>query len=161
MSEIWIVNASPLIVLAKVGRLELLYKMAASILIPEAVRAEILAGPASDPARQALELGWGREVTVSEIPAEILKWGLGAGESEVLAAALEHDGARVVLDDAQARTCGAILGLSVMGTVGVIMRAKVRGLLSAAGPVISELQSAGLWIDAVTIHDALKSLGEG
>lgn len=60
MSEIWVVNASPLIVLAKVGRLDVLEGMA-RILVPAAVRAEILAGPVDDLARQALESGWGRK----------------------------------------------------------------------------------------------------
>lgn len=159
MIDIWIVNASPLIVLAKVGRLELLEGMA-KILVPAAVRAEILAGPGDDPARQAIESGWGAEVTVSTIPTEIVEWGLGAGETDVLAAALENHGAIVVLDDAQARACASTLGLPVIGTIGAVLRAKTRGLLPAAGPVLRELLSAGLRIDAATLRDALKSVGE-
>jgi predicted nucleic acid-binding protein len=160
VSETWIVNASPLILLAKVGQLDLLARMA-NILVPAAVRAEILAGPVDDPARQAIEAGWGGEVTVSSTPGEVLEWGLGAGETEVLAAALEHRGARVMLDDAQARACASTLGLPVIGTIGAVLRAKALGLLSAAGPVAAELESAGLRIDAATVREALKSVGEG
>lgn len=160
MTEIWVVNASPLIVLAKIGRLDLLEKMA-TILIPNAVRAEILAGPADDPARQALEFGWGEEIAASAIPGAIIEWGLGAGETEVLAAALEHGSAKAMLDDAQARACASTIGLSVIGTIGAVLRAKALGLLPAAGPVCAELQLVGLRIDAGTVQQALKSVGEG
>ena len=49
MSEIWVVNASPIIALAKVEQLQLLTQLANEILIPEAVIREVLAGPESDP----------------------------------------------------------------------------------------------------------------
>lgn len=100
-------------------------------------------------------------MSVSSTPAKIIEWGLGAGETEVLAAALEQRGTRVMLDDAQARVCASTLGLPVIGTIGAVLRAKVLGLLPAAGPVIAELESAGLWIDAATVQEALKSIGEG
>ena len=54
MSDIWVVNASPVIALAKVGQLHLLHDLCKELLVPEAVVAEILAGPPSDPARRAV-----------------------------------------------------------------------------------------------------------
>ena len=54
MNDIWVVNASPLIALAKADRLHLLLDLCKELLVPQAVVAEILAGPPSDPARQAL-----------------------------------------------------------------------------------------------------------
>jgi hypothetical protein len=42
----WIVNASPLILLGKINRLELLAALPPSFSIPHAVSLEILAGPA-------------------------------------------------------------------------------------------------------------------
>jgi predicted nucleic acid-binding protein len=58
VSDVWIVNASSVIALAKVGRLHLLDDLCKELLVPEAVVAEILAGPPSDPARRAVENGW-------------------------------------------------------------------------------------------------------
>lgn len=49
MSEGWVINASPIITLAKVGRLDLLEELAPDIGIPLAVVKEIMAGPESDP----------------------------------------------------------------------------------------------------------------
>ena len=87
MSEPWVVNASPVIVLAKAGYLHLLKELPAELLLPEAVVAEILAGPVSDPARRALEEGWAQPLGPARISAELLEWGLGAGETAVLAVA--------------------------------------------------------------------------
>ena len=53
----WVVNASPLITLAKVGRLDLLVGPGHTLVIPEAVHGEVLQGPDDDPARRALETG--------------------------------------------------------------------------------------------------------
>ena len=55
MSERWVVNASPLIVLAKINQQQLLRQLATELVVPEAVSAEIEAGPAYDPACQFLE----------------------------------------------------------------------------------------------------------
>ena len=54
MRVTWVVNASPLISLAKIGRLDLLSAAEREVLIPAAVAKEILAGPAGDPASVAL-----------------------------------------------------------------------------------------------------------
>ncbi|HEY5864171.1 MAG TPA: hypothetical protein VI542_01250 [Candidatus Tectomicrobia bacterium] len=47
------VHASPVITLAKAGHLDLITALATDILLPEAAVAEVLDGPATDPARQA------------------------------------------------------------------------------------------------------------
>jgi predicted nucleic acid-binding protein len=51
VNDVWVVNASPVIALAKADRLHLLHDSCRELLIAEAVAAEILAGPPSDPAR--------------------------------------------------------------------------------------------------------------
>ncbi len=51
MSSRWVVNASPLILLAKVGQIDLLAKLTDELVVPSAVVAEVQEGPASDPAR--------------------------------------------------------------------------------------------------------------
>ncbi len=58
MAEVWVANASPVIVLAKVGYLDLLTHLSDELLLPETVVSEITAGPPTDPARRILEAGW-------------------------------------------------------------------------------------------------------
>ncbi len=160
MSDLWIANASPVIALAKVGRLELLRESCRVLLVPQAVVAEILAGPASDPARQALEKGWAAGVSPKNIPPELLEWGLGLGETAVLAMSMEKRPATAVLDDAAARTCAKTLGLEVIGTLGVILRAKRNGLIPTAAELLKSLRSARLHLDDKVIRSALRGIGE-
>ncbi len=56
MSErLWVVNASPLISLAKISQIHILPKLCAQMIIPEAVAQEIKDGPDDDPAKQWLQ----------------------------------------------------------------------------------------------------------
>ncbi len=55
MSEGWVLDASPIITLAKVGHLDLLVRVAPDIGIPQAVFGEITTGPEDDLGRRALE----------------------------------------------------------------------------------------------------------
>ena len=89
--ERWVVNASPLICLAKAGFSDLLLKLPDEIIIPSAVMEEIQAGQSGDPAQAALAFG---KFPVREVPVkpEILAWDLGKGESAVLSYALSNPG---------------------------------------------------------------------
>jgi len=55
MAELWVVNASPMIALAKAGQLELLQGADRALVVPEAVRGEVLQGPADTAGG---DLGW-------------------------------------------------------------------------------------------------------
>ncbi len=76
MIERWVVNASPLIVLAKVGYQHLLTALADEVVVPQAVVDEINAGPIDDPARRFLASSpFPTIITVSE--PLVLAWDLG------------------------------------------------------------------------------------
>jgi hypothetical protein len=77
-------------------------------------------------------LSWLRVVRGPAIPESIQGWGLGRGESEVLALALQQTGARAVLDDLAARRCARFLGVPVVGTGKLLVLAKRQALLSSA-----------------------------
>jgi hypothetical protein len=158
--EIWVTNASPVITLAKAGGLGLLERVAPELWLPEVVAREILDGPPEDPARRAIESGWGKRISSRPIPGEILEWGLGVGESAVLALTMATDGAVAVLDDATARKSASVLGIPRIGTLGVVVKAKLEGLVPTAAPLIRALRAAGLYIDDRVVQKAL-SQGAG
>lgn len=160
MAETWVVNASPLIVLGKAGRLALIDELCDAAFLPDAVATEILAGPADDPARLSVTAGWGRRVSPRQIPASLVEWGLGAGETAVLAVAMEHMPCTALLDDAAGRSAARTLGIPVLGTLGLIVRAKVRGLVPSAARVFDDLRQAGLYLDDSIIEAALRHIGE-
>jgi hypothetical protein len=72
MPKKWVVNASPLIVLAKISHLFLLQQLAEDLVVPAGVAKEIAQGPGDDPARQWL-LSHGQELVreVEVIPPVI------------------------------------------------------------------------------------------
>ena len=73
-----VVDTSPLVVLCKVGRQDLLRDFAKALVVPSAVADEIRAGPVQDPARVALESGrFGVPIHVDVLPM-VMEWGLGA-----------------------------------------------------------------------------------
>jgi len=158
--EVWVANASPVIVLTKAGHLQLLNELAGELVLPDAVVAEVLAGPESDPARQALEGGWGVRQAPAAIPSELLEWGLGPGETAVLALARERAPSTAILDDAAARACAKAFGVSLLGTLGVVLRAKKRSLVPKAADVLKAIRAAGLHLDDRTIPLALGRIGE-
>jgi predicted nucleic acid-binding protein len=157
VTDVWVVDASPLIILGQVGKLELLEQLSSQLFVPAAVVKEILAGP-EDSAHRALLSGWGerRHATVPEIVAE---WSLGQGESAVIALALEL-GATAVVDDRSARRCARAVGTSVIGTLGVIIRAKRQGLIDAAAPIIRSVLDAGLFYEDQAVRRLVEDIGE-
>jgi len=57
VGERWVLNASPIIVLARVGQEALFDALADEVVVPRAVAEEIGAGPVDDPARRAIAGG--------------------------------------------------------------------------------------------------------
>ena len=144
MAERWVVNASPLITLARVGHADWLRQLSDEVVVPEAVRTEIEAGPA-DPAQRVLSAGWLAIVPTPPPAPEIVAWGLGAGETAVLALTYAEPGRTAILDDRPARRCAGALGVSVRGTLGLVVMARQRGLTDSASLVASD---SGRWIPA-------------
>lgn len=160
MSSIGIIDASPLIVLARIGRADLLTRAFREVWIPESVAMEVTAGSEADRARQRLAAGFGQIVPTAAVPRSVVEWGLGLGESAVLALGLENPLATLVIDDAAGRMCAKFLGLHVVGTLGLIARAKRSGWIDSARLVFNEVHAAGLWLDEHIIEKVLRELGE-
>jgi len=160
VASAWVIDASPIICLARAGHLDLLEEPGVDSLVPEAVAAEILRGPLADPARERIAQGWGSRLHLESVPGRILEWSLGPGESAVLAAVLERPGSTAILDDAEARACARALGVPVFGTLGLILRARRRGRIPSAAALVRDLRGAGLFVDPALIERVLAELGE-
>ena len=66
----------------------------------------------------------------------------------------------VVLDDLAARRCAMSHGLAVIGSLGVVLRSKHRGLLDHAKPWVTKRVEAGMFMDERLRDLALESVGE-
>jgi predicted nucleic acid-binding protein len=154
-----IVDTSPLILLHHIQRLDLL-RLAGRIVVPRAVLEEVAAkDPDRRLSRDVAALPWVEEVAAGELTPAISRWSLGKGESAVLQIALDRS-AVGILDDKRARSCAASLAIPVIGTVGLIVRARRMGLVSAVRPVLDQLASAGMFLSDKTRAEILRLLGE-
>ena len=155
------VDASPLILLGKIDRIGLLGALADELVVPQAVAQEVRAKPGGAPALDQIGLRPGARIA-SEVAVtpELRAWDLGRGELQVLAHTALVPGSRAVLDDLAARRCAQALGLPVIGTLGVVLRARRKGLIEAARPVIDHLRRVGLHASDELIERVLAHLGE-
>lgn len=154
--SVWVVNASPLILLGKINQLPLLTKLAGQVVIPQEVAGEITAGPADDPARLWLQAE-ARTLVAQPAPFDlrVVAWDLGKGETAVICRALQEPGALCLLDDRAARDCARLFGARVRGTVGVLLLAKRAGLFPAIRPAIDALLHSGALLHDSVIREAL------
>jgi predicted nucleic acid-binding protein len=156
-----VVNASPLILLFKSGRADLLPQLFAEVVVPEAVWEEVMAGGESDIAAAGMSsAGWIQRVKIPTIAPEVTVWNLGDGESEVLTFALTYSDYRAVIDDHAARSCARTLGVRTLGTGGALILAKRRGLVSSLSVELEILRDAGLWLSEEIVALLKEQAGE-
>ncbi len=154
-----VVNASPLILLCKAGHIGLLEQVAEACAVPAGVVEEIRAQPDDSACKMIQNLPW-IEVVSARIPDSIKAWDLGQGESEVIAYALQNDGYRPLLDDAEGKASALAHGLKPMGTGGLLITAKHKGFISKVAPILMAIRSKGLWISDDVFAVIVKSAGE-
>ncbi len=157
----WVLNASPLILLGKTDLLDLLPGLADSVIVPQSVADEVGAKPDGTLIIEALvRNAWCAFVKNETVSPEVLAWDLGAGETQVIAVAQRHGADRVVLDDLEARRCAKAMGLKVIGTLGIVARAKRIGRIDLAAPVIHRLRKTGLYVSEDLVEQLLREVGE-
>ena len=159
MRELLVADASPLIALARIERLQLLPQIFARIETTETVWAECLANPSAQERIQlnhALNLGWVERV-VNPPPAH--DWRLGPGETSAITLALERHAA-VMIDERAARRTAARLGLPVIGTIGVLVLAKRHGFIASIRADIYHLADTGYRLSPALLTQALQQVGE-
>ncbi len=96
---------------------------------------------------------------VQEIDPTVSGWNLGREESEVLTLAFQK-GCGAVLDDLQARKCASVLEIHLIGSLGLLVKAKNIGIINAVKPSFERIVKAGLFIDRDFLKNLLKKLGE-
>lgn len=110
----FVVNASPLILLARIEQISLLDLLVEEVIVPEGVMEELRKGSGRDKAAAIVEsLDWLRIVPNLPVPSEVQSWDLGEGESQVLAHALQVPGWEAVMDDRAARRCARVLAFHI------------------------------------------------
>ena len=155
-------DASPLIGLASIGRLDLLRDVFERVLVPEAVYQEAVHDIGRPGAEAVLDAAWiiRHEVT-NRVLVEALALDVDVGESEAIALALEVNADLIVVDDKGGRSVAEAVGLRTIGVLGVIVLAKQRGLIEHGRPIIDALLTRTAFrVSASLVERVLRTMGE-
>jgi predicted nucleic acid-binding protein len=154
MAQVVVADASVLIALVQVGQLALLERLYVEVVIPPAVQREVA------PSLPKLPPWIHTQTLQRPLDSRVAEAALDAGETEAITLALETRAEWVILDDLQARRLAKDLGLSVVGTAGVLFAAKQRGLIPEVRPPLDALRAAGFRLRKDVYEEILKAAGE-
>ena len=146
-----IADASCFIILAKIDELPLLGQVYGHLTTTPEVAAEY-----GEPLP-----GWVRIVPVSDQQKQqLLAIQLDLGESSAITLALEIPDSTLILDDYKARRIATQLGLTLTGTVGVLVKAKLRGFLPSIRPLLARIRQTNFRLSSALEQAALRAAGE-
>jgi predicted nucleic acid-binding protein len=155
-----VVNSTPLIYLAAVGRFDLLRSLYRQIVIPVAVFDEVVLqgagqwGAAETPAANWID----RRAVTDRSRVSALLGQLDLGESEVIALAQELGADLAIVDEMAARHELANRGLPYIGTVGVLMQAKQQGLIPSLKRELDQLRACGFHLSEHVYRSCLAAV---
>jgi uncharacterized protein len=154
-----IINTGPLIALAvsdalaPVGRLPLRFSC------PPQVRQELDEG--AERGYPSVEPPWLEVTPLQRSLSAVAVVALDAGEAAVLQLAQEQQVPWVCIDERRGRQMALAVGLKVVGSLGLLLRAKREGLVEAVRPYVERLQSYGVWYRPELLERVLDAAGEG
>lgn len=94
----------------------------------------------------------------TEVVDALVAGGLHRGESD--AVAMERHADLLLIDERQGRLAAEGLGITVVGSVGILVAARGRGDILAVAPLIQALRASGLWLSDALVAQVLTSVGE-
>ncbi len=151
------VNSTPLISLCKIDALDLLRKRYGEITIPEAVFQEVTAK--NDQVKELLfaNRSWIHvEPITKAADKKMYKAKLHDGEVEVMILAQESNADLVVIDDGPARKTAEYLGLTLTGTIGILIKSKQAGDIASVMPYMNALLDKGIYIKPSLMEEVKK-----
>lgn len=151
MSEEAVTNSTCLIALERIGQLNLLPQVFTTVFAPPAVQAEL-----------GIPVDWLTIKTVQNLGVvTVLKTQLDEGKAYAIALAMELSDVITILDDKKARRIARQIGLKVIGTIGVLLRAKRKGVIAEVNPLLTAFEQVGFRMTDALHQGALWLSGEG
>lgn len=147
-------DTSPLTTLLQIGKADLLRQLYGEVLIPEAVRDELLVAHPSLPDFFVCMPAADRKAV------KALLQELDAGEAEAIVLAKEK-GALLLIDEIEGRDVAAREGLRFIGLLGVLSQAKLKGYIPTVREVLNAIErQTAFFISREMKNLALKKAGE-
>ena len=137
MFNLIIADTSVLIVLSKINRLHILKEIFNSITITPEIHHEfgeelpdwiVIKGINDDKRKRILQLD------------------LDDGEASAIALGLENDDSLLLIDERKGRKIASDLGMKIIGTLGVLIKAKELRIIESLTEEINKLKKVDFWI---------------
>jgi predicted nucleic acid-binding protein len=144
-------DTSCLIILTNIGELDLLEKVYGEIITTQEVANEF-----GNPLPSWITI----QSPTNLIIQQTLELQLDKGESSAIALALEIPNSTLILDDQKARKAAIKLGLTITGTLGVIIKSKLTGIIPKIQPILMKLQNTDFRLSNDLLAEALKQSDE-
>lgn len=151
MHEIIVSDTSCLILLDKLGRLDLLRNLYGNITITQ-----VIANEFGKSIPEFIKI----ENPIDKNYQKILESFLDAGESSALALALEKKNCLLILDDIKGRREARQLKIHYTGTLGVLVIAKEKGLIKSFTNILEDIKKTNFRISEDLIKEAKRKCGE-
>ena len=161
MPVVSVADSGPLISFARASLFNLLHGVFDEIVIAPAVYDEIVVAGADRPgAQEVAQAAWIRQEALCDpIAPEAMPPRLHAGEREAIALARQM-GLPLLVDDPSARREARRLGVSVAGSIAVLLEAKHRAIIPQVQPVLDRMIGAGFRSSQRLYDDVLRLAGE-
>lgn len=162
-TESIVLNTSPIITLvAALGNLNVLQVVYRQVLVPFEVCQEILAGGSTGFAVAEFEAtSWLQKWPTPLEISPILLNSIDQGEADVIQLALNENIQTVCIDEAVGRRIARLSGLSLTGSIGILLRAKREGYPVSMQQAIQSMRNRGIRLSEKVIAFALEQAGEG
>lgn len=158
-ASIVVADAGPLIALGRLNRLDLLPRLFVDVQVTATVLDECFAQPERPDAQRIMDALTAGHIRRCANAERASAGPLGPGESSAIARAHEI-GADLLMDDRAAVTHARAIGLRVIGTLGVLILAKRRGLLQEIRPLVQQMRDGGHFLGDAAVRAALDTAGE-
>lgn len=156
-------NTSPITNLAAIGYLDLLRELYGTIIIPQAVYDEMTnLGYVVPGTIEVQTLTWiHKQKITNQTLAQELQNEIDPGEAEVIVLGLEIKADQVIIDDYQGRLIALQYGLKVRGILGILLLAKIQGLIPRVKPAMDLLITvANFRVNSQLYQKVLQDSGE-
>ena len=151
MHKIIISDTSCFIILTNIGELSLLQKLYSKITTTIEIATEF-GEPLPD---------WVEILSVKGKDTQrLLEMQIDKGESSAIALALEIPDSLLILDDIKARKIASQLGLSITSTLGIIIKAKLEGIIPSVIPILNKIKQTDFRLSGEVELQVLKAAME-
>jgi predicted nucleic acid-binding protein len=153
-------NTTPILSLLKINQLLLLKELYGKIIIPKAVFQEIENGKDKQYYQDLSLLSWIEITKIKNTDSKENFNELDSGEAEVLIVAKEQNADLVIMDEIIGRRFARQLSINITGTIGILLKAKEKGLINSVTKLLTELTNKGTWLNTKLVSKAIELAGE-